>query len=138
MIIAQTFLWKKREPDVLLVHTVEDKPLTREHGGPVRMITPNCMHGKVRNGICRIEFLTANKRGFWEERVIRTPLIRGEMTVIAEEVKVNGEWSMVNRRGLLNGELFFKKLLEFSPLTHSPFTRMSLDLSQECHSQNLC
>ncbi len=28
------------KPDVLLVHTVEGKPLPKEHGGPVRMITP--------------------------------------------------------------------------------------------------
>jgi DMSO/TMAO reductase YedYZ molybdopterin-dependent catalytic subunit len=28
------------KPDVLLVHTAEGAPLAREHGGPVRMITP--------------------------------------------------------------------------------------------------
>jgi hypothetical protein len=28
------------EDDVLLVHTWEGQPLPREHGGPVRMITP--------------------------------------------------------------------------------------------------
>jgi len=28
------------KPDVLLVHTFEGKPLPKEHGGPVRMITP--------------------------------------------------------------------------------------------------
>ena len=54
--------------DVLLVHTVEDKPLPREHGGPVRMITPQLYAWKGSKWICRIEFLTANKRGFWEER----------------------------------------------------------------------
>ena len=56
------------KPDVLLVHTVEDKPLPREHGGPVRMITPQLYAWKGSKWICRIEFLTANKRGFWEER----------------------------------------------------------------------
>ena len=56
------------KPDVLLVHTVEGKPLAGEHGGPVRMITPQLYAWKGSKWICRIEFMTANKRGFWEER----------------------------------------------------------------------
>ncbi|WP_153796202.1 sulfite oxidase-like oxidoreductase [Foetidibacter luteolus] len=56
------------KPDVLLVHTYEDKPLPREHGGPVRMITPQLYAWKGSKWINRIEFLTANRRGFWEER----------------------------------------------------------------------
>ena len=56
------------KPDVLLVHMVEGKPLPREHGGPVRMITPQLYAWKGSKWICRIKFLTANKRGFWEER----------------------------------------------------------------------
>lgn len=56
------------KPDVLLVHTYEDKPLPREHGGPVRMITPQLYAWKGSKWISRIEFLKVNKRGFWEER----------------------------------------------------------------------
>lgn len=56
------------KPDVLLVHTVEGQPLPREHGGPVRMITPQLYAWKGSKWINRIEFLTKNKRGFWEER----------------------------------------------------------------------
>ena len=56
------------KPDVLLVHTVEGQPLPREHGGPVRMITPQLYAWKGSKWINRIEFLTHNKRGFWEER----------------------------------------------------------------------
>jgi len=56
------------KPDVLLVHTVDDQPLPREHGGPVRMITPQLYAWKGSKWINRIEFLTKNKRGFWEER----------------------------------------------------------------------
>jgi len=56
------------KPDVLLVHTVEGKPLPKEHGGPVRMITPQLYAWKGSKWINRIEFLTKNKRGFWEER----------------------------------------------------------------------
>jgi DMSO/TMAO reductase YedYZ molybdopterin-dependent catalytic subunit len=56
------------KPDVLLVHTVEGKPLPKEHGGPVRMITPQLYAWKGSKWIKRIEFLTHNKLGFWEER----------------------------------------------------------------------
>lgn len=56
------------KPDVLLVHTFEGKPLPREHGGPVRMITPQLYAWKGPKWIKRIRFLTANEPGFWEER----------------------------------------------------------------------
>lgn len=56
------------KPDVLLAHTVENAPLPREHGGPVRMITPELYAWKGAKWIRRIEFLTANTLGFWEER----------------------------------------------------------------------
>jgi len=56
------------KPDVLLVHTAEGQPLPKEHGGPVRMITPQLYAWKGSKWINRIEFLTHNKLGFWEER----------------------------------------------------------------------
>ena len=56
------------KPDVLLVHTIEGKPLPKEHGGPVRMVTPQLYAWKGSKWINRIEFLTINKLGFWEER----------------------------------------------------------------------
>ena len=56
------------KPDVLLAHTVDGQPLPKEHGGPVRMITPQLYAWKGSKWINRIEFLTKNKRGFWEER----------------------------------------------------------------------
>ena len=54
--------------DVLLAHTVEGKPLPLEHGGPLRMITPQLYAWKGSKWIKRIEFLPKNKKGFWEER----------------------------------------------------------------------
>jgi DMSO/TMAO reductase YedYZ molybdopterin-dependent catalytic subunit len=54
------------KPDVLLVHTVDGGPLPREHGGPVRMITPQLYAWKGSKWINRIEFLTHNRLGFWE------------------------------------------------------------------------
>lgn len=54
--------------DVLLVHTVEGQPLAREHGGPVRMITPQLWAWKGAKWVCRLEFLSHDRKGFWEER----------------------------------------------------------------------
>lgn len=54
--------------DVLLVHAWKGKPLPRDHGGPVRMITPQLYAWKGAKWINRIEFLTEDKQGFWEVR----------------------------------------------------------------------
>ena len=54
--------------DVLLVHTWEGKPLPREHGGPVRMITPKLYAWKGTKWIRRIDLLARNQKGFWEVR----------------------------------------------------------------------
>jgi DMSO/TMAO reductase YedYZ molybdopterin-dependent catalytic subunit len=56
------------KPDVLLVHTVYGEPLPADHGGPVRMITPQLYAWKGSKWINRIEFLSKNRLGFWEER----------------------------------------------------------------------
>jgi len=53
--------------DVLLVHTFEGVPLPKEHGGPLRMITPQLYAWKGSKWISRIEFLPKDKLGFWEE-----------------------------------------------------------------------
>ncbi len=61
------------KPDVLLVHTAEGpdgspQPLAREHGGPLRLITPQLYAWKGSKWIKRIEFMAGNRLGFWEER----------------------------------------------------------------------
>jgi DMSO/TMAO reductase YedYZ molybdopterin-dependent catalytic subunit len=56
------------EDDVLLVPTWEGKPLPREHGGPCRMITPKLYAWKGAKWIRKIEFLSRDKKGFWEIR----------------------------------------------------------------------
>lgn len=56
------------EDDVLLVHTWEGHPLPTEHGGPCRMITPKLYAWKGTKWIRRIEFLAADRKGFWELR----------------------------------------------------------------------
>ena len=56
------------KPDVLLVHSYEGQPLPKEHGGPVRIITPQLYAWKGSKWIKRIEFMKKNREGFWEER----------------------------------------------------------------------
>jgi len=56
------------DDDVLLVHTWEGQPLPREHGGPVRMITPKLYAWKGAKWIRKIEFLERDQKGFWELR----------------------------------------------------------------------
>jgi DMSO/TMAO reductase YedYZ molybdopterin-dependent catalytic subunit len=56
------------KPDVLVAHTVEGYPLPIEHGGPARVITPQLYAWKGSKWIHRIEFLSGNRLGFWEER----------------------------------------------------------------------
>jgi len=52
--------------DAMLVHSWQDKPLTVEHGGPMRLVVPHLYFWKSAKWLQKIEFLTADKRGFWE------------------------------------------------------------------------
>ena len=56
------------KPDVLLVYQVDGAPLPREHGGAVRMITPQLYAWKGAKWLNRLEVLTENTPGFWEQR----------------------------------------------------------------------
>ncbi|MBX7147322.1 MAG: sulfite oxidase-like oxidoreductase [Alphaproteobacteria bacterium] len=46
----------------------EGKPLTREHGGPVRMVIPKLYFWKSAKWIKRLEFIKEDHPGFWETR----------------------------------------------------------------------
>ena len=52
--------------DVLLVHGAEGAPLPREHGGPVRVITPQLYAWKGAKWIHRVELTRIDRPGFWE------------------------------------------------------------------------
>jgi DMSO/TMAO reductase YedYZ molybdopterin-dependent catalytic subunit len=56
------------EPDVLLAHSWEGKPLSREHGGPVRVVVPHWYFWKSAKWVNRIEFVAEDRPGFWETR----------------------------------------------------------------------
>ncbi|HET6439700.1 MAG TPA: sulfite oxidase-like oxidoreductase [Anaeromyxobacter sp.] len=52
--------------DVLLVHAVDGAPLSTEHGGPCRVVTPQLYAWKGAKWIQSLEVLTRNAPGFWE------------------------------------------------------------------------
>jgi DMSO/TMAO reductase YedYZ molybdopterin-dependent catalytic subunit len=54
------------EPGALLAHSWQGKPLTREHGGPVRLVVPHLYFWKSAKWIAAIDVLGADKPGFWE------------------------------------------------------------------------
>jgi DMSO/TMAO reductase YedYZ molybdopterin-dependent catalytic subunit len=56
------------KPDVLLVHTVDGAPISREHGGPVRVVVPQLWAWKGAKWVNRLELLTHDRRGYWEIR----------------------------------------------------------------------
>jgi DMSO/TMAO reductase YedYZ molybdopterin-dependent catalytic subunit len=55
-------------PDAILAHSWQGAPLTREHGGPVRLVVPRLYFWKSAKWLQRIEFIAADRPGFWETR----------------------------------------------------------------------
>ena len=56
------------DDDVLLVRTWNGQPLSREHGGPVRMIVPKRYAWKAAKWVKEILFLENDRKGYWEVR----------------------------------------------------------------------
>jgi DMSO/TMAO reductase YedYZ molybdopterin-dependent catalytic subunit len=54
--------------DVLLVHQADGAPLAPEHGGPVRVVTPQLYAWKGAKWVKRLELLDHDEPGFWEQR----------------------------------------------------------------------
>ena len=54
--------------DVLIAHSVLGKPLSSEHGGPVRLVVPKRYGWKSAKWLKGIEFHQADRPGFWEVR----------------------------------------------------------------------
>ena len=55
-------------PDAMIVQSWGGKPLTRDHGGPVRLIVPHLYLWKSAKWLNAITFKTADEAGFWEVR----------------------------------------------------------------------
>ncbi|MEC9077573.1 MAG: molybdopterin-dependent oxidoreductase [Pseudomonadota bacterium] len=58
--------------DVILAHSWNGAPLTDVHGGPLRVLLPQWYFWKSAKWIRRIEFVSADIRGFWETRCCHT------------------------------------------------------------------
>jgi DMSO/TMAO reductase YedYZ molybdopterin-dependent catalytic subunit len=54
--------------DVLLASKWEGKPISREHGGPVRLVLPKLYFWKSAKWLTKLEFVEIDKPGFWEVR----------------------------------------------------------------------
>jgi DMSO/TMAO reductase YedYZ molybdopterin-dependent catalytic subunit len=52
--------------DAILATAWEDLPLTREHGGPMRLIVPHLYLWKSAKWLRRIDIMAADAAGFWE------------------------------------------------------------------------
>ncbi|MBC6444503.1 MAG: sulfite oxidase-like oxidoreductase [Alphaproteobacteria bacterium GM202ARS2] len=53
--------------DSLLAVQWEGKSLTREHGGPVRLLVPHLYLWKSAKWLRKLVFMTEDQRGFWEK-----------------------------------------------------------------------
>jgi DMSO/TMAO reductase YedYZ molybdopterin-dependent catalytic subunit len=49
-----------------VVWTHEDKPLPRDHGGPVRLLVPHLYFWKSAKWVTRLTLLDHDEQGFWE------------------------------------------------------------------------
>ncbi len=56
------------QPDVMLAHTWNGQPISREHGGPLRGMIPKFYLWKSAKWLKRMEFVTQDHPGFWETR----------------------------------------------------------------------
>lgn len=54
--------------DVLLAHSWNGAPLTREHGGPVRAMVPHLYFWKSAKWLRHVTVLTQDTPGYWEAR----------------------------------------------------------------------
>jgi DMSO/TMAO reductase YedYZ molybdopterin-dependent catalytic subunit len=54
--------------EVLFARELDGEPLPRDHGGPLRVVTPHRYAYKGAKWVDGVEFLTEPRRGFWERR----------------------------------------------------------------------
>ncbi len=56
------------DPAALFVTHRNGEPLTQEHGAPLRLVVPHLYAWKGPKWVRGVEYLTEDRRGFWEER----------------------------------------------------------------------
>jgi DMSO/TMAO reductase YedYZ molybdopterin-dependent catalytic subunit len=55
-------------PDAIVATHWNGEPLSRQHGGPVRIVIPSLYFWKSAKWVTRIELLAEDRPGFWEVR----------------------------------------------------------------------
>ena len=53
--------------DALLADKHDGEPIALDHGGPLRLIIPRLYAWKSAKWVCKIEFLSHDKAGYWEQ-----------------------------------------------------------------------
>lgn len=56
------------DDDVLFAWSHDGKPLTEEHGAPLRLVVPKLYAWKSAKWVGGIEFMNEDRRGYWEAR----------------------------------------------------------------------
>jgi DMSO/TMAO reductase YedYZ molybdopterin-dependent catalytic subunit len=56
------------QPNVMVVHQLDDLPLPRTHGGPVRGLVPDLYFWKSAKWLTGIRFVERDEPGYWETR----------------------------------------------------------------------
>ncbi len=54
------------QPDVLLADRHDGRPLTADHGGPVRLVVPRLYAWKSAKWLHRLDFVADDQPGYWE------------------------------------------------------------------------
>lgn len=54
--------------DVMIAHKLDDKPIARTHGAPVRGVVPDLYFWKSAKWITGIKFVRRDAPGYWEQR----------------------------------------------------------------------
>lgn len=65
---ANVRLAEALHPDVLVAHRLDDKPLPRTHGAPVRAVVPSLYFWKSPKWLTGIKFVARDEPGYWETR----------------------------------------------------------------------
>jgi DMSO/TMAO reductase YedYZ molybdopterin-dependent catalytic subunit len=55
------------QPDVLFATKHDGQDINADHGGPVRLVVPRLYFWKSAKWVSGLEFMAANKPGFWEQ-----------------------------------------------------------------------
>jgi len=55
------------DEDVLFAHSWNGEPLSKEHGGPVRLVVPNLYAWKSAKWVNGMEFMEYDEPGYWEQ-----------------------------------------------------------------------